>query len=63
LTADEARTLAQRYDFSGGQIENVKRKSVVDNILYGLNADYNRIDDYCSREMLAASRPRIGFGA
>jgi len=62
LTADEAQTLALRYDFSGGQIENVKRKSVVDNILYGKSADFDCINDYCTREMLDARRPRIGFG-
>jgi len=61
LTDEQAKTLAIRYDFSGGQIENVKRKSVVDNILTGKEADFDQINDYCSREKLNNGRMRIGF--
>ena len=39
----EARTLATRYDFSGGQIENVARKRTVQRILY--NRDTATLDE------------------
>jgi SpoVK/Ycf46/Vps4 family AAA+-type ATPase len=61
LTDEQAEALALRYDFSGGQIENVKRKSVVDNILTGKEVDFEQINDYCTREMLDNKRVRIGF--
>jgi hypothetical protein len=61
LTAEEAHALALRYDFSGGQIENVKRKSIVDNILTGEIIGFDRICEYCSHEKLDSGRPKIGF--
>jgi len=61
LTDEQAKSLALRYDFSGGQIENIKRKSVVDNILSGIEPDFDTICDYCSREKLDCGRTRIGF--
>lgn len=53
----EARTLATRYDFSGGQIENVARKRTVQRILY--NRDTATLDELtalCDSENIS-SRP------
>ena len=53
----EARTLATRYDFSGGQIENVARKRTVQCILY--NRDTATLDELtalCDSENIS-SRP------
>lgn len=64
LSEEEAQTLAQTYDFSGGQIENVARKRIVDSILYGTPASFQDIKEYCQTEIitpLANSRPKIGF--
>lgn len=65
-TLDEqtAATLAKRYDFSGGQIENVARKRTVDMILLGGEPSFEQLDEYCRSEMLGQpeqSRRRIGF--
>lgn len=60
----EARTLATRYDFSGGQIENVARKRTVQRILY--NRDTATLDELtalCDSENINSrpgSRP-IGY--
>lgn len=58
-------SLAERYDFSGGQIENIARKNVVDNILYGSTRDEEgRLQEYCESEMLERKRvAKIGFAA
>ena len=65
-TLDErtAATLAERYDLSGGQIENIARKRAVDMILQGAEPSFEQLDEYCRSEMLGQperSRRRIGF--
>lgn len=65
-TLDEqtAATLAERYDFSGGQIENIARKRTVGMILLGGEPSFEQLDEYCRSEMLGQperSRRRIGF--
>lgn len=65
-TLDEqtAATLAKRYDFSGGQIENIARKRTVDMILLGGEPSIEQLDEYCRSEMLGQperSRRKIGF--
>ena len=65
-TLDErtAAMLAARYDFSGGQIENIARKRTVDMILQGAEPSFEQLDEYCRSEMLGQperSRRKIGF--
>lgn len=53
LSEDNARTLASKYDFSGGQIENIARKQVVSNILHDTEAlDLSLIRSACEQECL-----------
>ena len=63
LSDDDIKTLADRYDFSGGQIENIARHYAISNILYGENK--NNIESlmtYCDNERLETKQTRkIGF--
>ena len=52
LSGEEARSLAESYDFSGGQIENIARKQIVDSILYGHNQDISHVRSYCQSEKI-----------
>ena len=62
LSSEEARSLAESYDFSGGQIENIARKQIVDNILNGHHQDISSVRSYCDNEIIRNSRTnRIGF--
>ncbi len=62
LSCEEARSLAESYDFSGGQIENIARKQIVDSILYGHNQDISHVRSYCHSENIRNSKSkRIGF--
>ena len=62
LSCEEARSLAERYDFSGGQIENIARKQIVDSILYGHQQDISHVRSYCHNENIRNSKSkRIGF--
>ena len=63
LSEDDTKTLAEKYDFSGGQIENIARHYTISNILYG--GKKNNIEslmDYCDSERLETKQTRkIGF--
>ncbi len=63
LSESDTKTLADRYDFSGGQIENIARHYAISNILYGDKT--NNIESlmtYCDNERLETKQTRkIGF--
>ncbi len=62
LTEKESRQLADSYNLSGGQIENIVRKCTVDSILTNTTPNVKTIDGYCQDEfMQKSSRKRIGF--
>ncbi len=63
LSEEDAVSLAVRYDFSGGQIENIVRKHTVDMIINGENPTLDTINTYCQNENIHGSenRKRIGF--
>lgn len=63
LTDDDARQLASKYDFSGGQIENIARKSIVDKILLGTDLSLDTLYGHCDSELLGrdSSTRKIGY--
>ena len=62
LNAEEHRTLAAKYEFSGGQIENIARRYTIDNILHGTSKDrLSTIIAYCESEKIEKKGNRIGF--
>ena len=67
LAEADANVLARSYDFSGGQIENIARKVMVDHLLFGGTPDLNHIEELCSKEQIAGrntnNRRPVGFRA
>jgi len=66
LSDEDAATLAGRFDFAGGNIENVARKSIVDYVLNGEHPDLDTLIGYCEKENLPKNtkdRKKIGFVA
>ena len=61
LEDEQCDVLAQRYAFSGGQIENVVRKSTVDYILSGDKTSLETVCKFCDEEMFKSKVNRIGF--
>ena len=63
LSKEEAAILATKYEFSGGQIENVARKSAVEEVLWGGAPTIDRLMEFCNEERLGDNRPqrRIGY--
>ena len=63
LDRADAAVLAERYDFSGGQIENIARHYNIDAILHGrAKPDYAELSAHCDQERIErADNRRIGF--
>lgn len=59
LDADDTRMLATKYNFSGGQIENIARHYTIGNILHGDAENVlERISEYCDNERLDSKEIR-----
>ena len=57
--------IAGQFDLSGGQIENISRKSEIHFIMHGTAPDKEKIIQYCREELAVNSLPErrsIGFG-
>ena len=63
LSEEDALTLAARFDFSGGNIENIARKAAVEYVLSGRKAGLGELMKYSGEENLTASANtrKIGF--
>ena len=63
LKEEDTRILANKYDFSGGQIENIARHYTIANILHGESDNViDTLSAYCDSERLNAKEIRkIGF--
>jgi hypothetical protein len=64
LSGEDAKTLADKFDFAGGQIENVARKQLAASIISGVKPSLDTLTTYCRDEVLGGQNlgNRIGFG-
>ena len=60
-SAEEYALLGRRYSFSGGQIENVVRKSAVDYILTGERSSLEDVYKFCDEETFKSKVKKVGF--
>ena len=64
LNEEEAAKLAQCHNLSGGEIDNVVRKSLMEEVLNGVRPDINALLQWCSEEHFGQSTSSpIGFVA
>ena len=63
LNKEQCHALASKYDFSGGQIENIARHYTIGKILHGESTNVvEEISSYCDNERLETKeKRRIGF--
>ncbi len=62
LSEAEARSLATRFDFSGGEIDNIVRKSLMSEIIDGKAPSFNEIEKLCTEEKIGpGAGKRMGF--
>ena len=63
LAEEYALRLANRFDFSGGQIENISRKCLMKKVLYNQFPCIEELERYCNEEEMTKPREtrKIGF--
>jgi hypothetical protein len=62
LTENECNKLASRFDFSGGQIDNIIRKNEIYEIIHGISVNFNNIVEFCNSELLLRNKSfKVGF--
>ena len=63
LPENQAKQLANEYNFSGGEIDNVVRKATMEEILNGSKVSLTRLEELCNSEKLISTNTdkRIGF--
>lgn len=62
LSDDDCRQLATHHDFSGGEIDNIVRKVVMEVILHGTRPTLAEIEELCRHEKLEEGEvQKIGF--
>ena len=62
LSADDARQLSQAFELSGGQIENIARKCLLQQLLYVAFPALVEIESFCQEEQITRTTiQKIGF--
>jgi len=62
LSEPECQTLASQFDFSGGQIDNIVRKTEISEIINGRSVEFNQIICFCNEEVLGGNKhAKMGF--
>jgi AAA+ superfamily predicted ATPase len=61
LSKKDCNLLAESFDFSGGQIDNVLRKNEIHEIIHGEKVALENLLAFCSEETLVSSRVKMGF--
>ena len=65
LTDEDCRALATKFDFSGGEIDNIVRKVVMEEVLHGTRPTLAKIEELCRHEKIGngCNGGSIGFQA
>ncbi len=61
LNMETALHLAQTFDFSGGEIDNISRKVIVEELIKGIKISDETLFTLCKEEKLGGNKQKIGF--
>jgi len=61
LTESDCEALAGKFDFTGGQIDNIVRKCEIEEILNGTPYRLEHVETYCGTEQLSNKGAALGF--
>jgi AAA+ superfamily predicted ATPase len=62
LSESDCLTIAEEYDLSGGQLENIARKSILHQVLTGATINLSTIIKFCDEEFLDKTRNSMQIG-
>jgi SpoVK/Ycf46/Vps4 family AAA+-type ATPase len=62
LSAKEALHLASQFSYSGGEMENIARKSLMDEIVFGNKPNFERILSFCKNEKWSSKNSLVKIG-
>jgi SpoVK/Ycf46/Vps4 family AAA+-type ATPase len=62
LNDEQADTLAKNYQFSGGEIDNIARKAIINEVISGNRSALDELITYCEEERLISKRTsKVGY--
>ena len=63
ITKKEATYLAYHFRFSGGEMENIARKCLMEEVVLGTKVDFSKITSFCENEKWGEKNTstKIGF--
>lgn len=61
IAGKDVKFLARTFDFSGGQIDNIARKYILENILNDAQPNIDAIEKLCRDEVFGQNSSKIGF--
>jgi SpoVK/Ycf46/Vps4 family AAA+-type ATPase len=61
LSHSQVAILSSRYNLSGGEIENITRKYIIDNIIGNVSLEFERLLEFCDSEKPFQKQRKIGF--
>lgn len=63
ISKNEALYLAKNFSFSGGEMENIARKSIMEEVIFGNKVPFEKIISFCENEKWEKKNaiPKIGF--
>lgn len=62
LSVNEALELASQFSYSGGEMENIARKSIMDEIVFGTKPNFERILSFCENEKWSSKNGNVRIG-
>jgi len=62
LSVKEAMQLASKFFYSGGEMENIARKSIMDEIVFGTKPNFDRIVSFCENEKWNSQNSKMQIG-
>lgn len=62
LADESCQMLAEGFSFSGGEIDNIIRKSEIQEIVQGTKTNFEQLQLFCQEETLEIKSTKIGFG-
>ena len=59
LSAEECELLASEFDLTGGQMDNIARKSEIHDIMNGMNPSFEKVTAYCREELAITTKIEV----